>query len=276
MLSPSARRLVLNRRIVDVLPLLQRNPRDWRELEVTAMLFLEYQGCSAARGVDLEGIRGKHRVDVLGTFSLKGMEYKTIVECKYWSQKVRKEQVATLVSIMEDVGASKGIIISKSGFQTGAVNYAKKRSVELLTLQEVMHTIRRESIPILFYDLLDNLTELEGEIEDRMSSDRYMERELESLLREVRQAEAQAREYHYGPFLSRLKELKKAVEEIQGIFPITHLPSIYIQYLPRKKTRKKVGSWSDFLSYLAQDLNSLREEYLRLRKDIRQHPRYVV
>ena len=78
----------------------------------------------------------KHQIDVLTSHGDGSNTYETAIECKYWKQKVNKDVVMKLSSIMDDAGISKGIIVTKSGFTKDGLDYAKFKNIGLVTLRE--------------------------------------------------------------------------------------------------------------------------------------------
>jgi predicted Mrr-cat superfamily restriction endonuclease len=72
-------------------------------------------GCRAQENVIVGGGKAKHQIDVLATFEFGGQNYRIIIECKQWNSKVKKSQVSSLIGILADIGAEKGIIASKMG-----------------------------------------------------------------------------------------------------------------------------------------------------------------
>jgi len=65
-----------------------------------------------------------------------------VVEAKYWKKKVTKSHVLALRSIVDDVGADKGFIISSGGFQRGAMEAAVKTNIVLTTFSDLKKTTR--------------------------------------------------------------------------------------------------------------------------------------
>jgi hypothetical protein len=59
-----------------------------------------------------------------------------IVECKYWNSNVDRSEVDALATAVRDVGASKGVIFSTKGFQSGAVTQARHEGIELYKVRE--------------------------------------------------------------------------------------------------------------------------------------------
>jgi hypothetical protein len=91
----------------------------------------------ARTNVSLKGVRTQHDIDVLVVTKFLGADIKWVVEAKYWKSNVPKEKVLALRSIVDEVGADKGFLISAKGFQTGAVEAALKTNIQLVTFDEL-------------------------------------------------------------------------------------------------------------------------------------------
>lgn len=67
-------------------------------------------------------------------FEIMGVKYKTIVECKYSKNPIKRDAVLILKSKIDELGFQKGIIISTNGFQSGAISYASKHGIALMQI----------------------------------------------------------------------------------------------------------------------------------------------
>jgi Restriction endonuclease len=109
----------------------------WQEYQTLASASFEAMGCSVAVDGRLQGARSAHDIDVVVRFTRWGIDQLWIVECKHQRRKVTKSAVETLKSIVSDVGADKGFLLSESGFQPAATASADKTSLSLLTLRDL-------------------------------------------------------------------------------------------------------------------------------------------
>jgi len=84
-----------------------------------------------------------HNVRITGRFSrdrkrqidVKLGDYDFVVfECKDWKTKIGPETVGQAMSLFDDVGAKHGAVVSNSGFTPGAINYAKAKGIDLLSV----------------------------------------------------------------------------------------------------------------------------------------------
>jgi len=81
------------------------------------------------------GSRGEYEIDASAEVLLGDVRLLFIVECKYWSSKVVQDVVLELVGKVQDLGANKGIIVSKEGFQLGAIRLARAHGIALWHFQ---------------------------------------------------------------------------------------------------------------------------------------------
>jgi hypothetical protein len=102
-----------------------------------------------------EAIRGR-QFDVTVRFKHGLYEYLTVVECKDYATAVPAEKVDALVTKSRDVGADKAILVASSGFQSGAIEVAKKHGIQLFSLKSLadsQKTVADALLPVLWvYD----------------------------------------------------------------------------------------------------------------------------
>lgn len=72
-----------------------------------------------------------HQIDVTVEFIELDTRFLVLIECKFWSRPVTVEEVLVLAERVTDVAAQKGIIVAKSGFQSGAITFARARGIAL-------------------------------------------------------------------------------------------------------------------------------------------------
>lgn len=138
----------------------EEQPRDWKDLQLRVKEIYEELGCEVEEEVIVKGARTRHKIDVLALFEFGGQKYRVVVECKYWSTKVKKTQVSTLLGILADIGAEKGIIVSKKGYQSGAYRLASYTNIELLTFNELKRNSRNHIEKFKIHYALDKIHSL--------------------------------------------------------------------------------------------------------------------
>lgn len=109
---------------------------DWMRYQEEAADFFRSLGLEAGTNARVSGVRTTHDIDVLVKSRHAGFEVTWIVECKYWNSRVSKLHVLALREIVSDTGADRGILLSESGFQSGAAEAAALTNVHLTTLAQ--------------------------------------------------------------------------------------------------------------------------------------------
>lgn len=80
----------------------------------------------------IQTVRGTVNVDVYAFDAKQSPLPIYLCECKYWSDPVSKDVVHSFRTVLTDFGASCGFLISKSGFQSGAIDAAEHANVRLM------------------------------------------------------------------------------------------------------------------------------------------------
>lgn len=79
---------------------------------------------------------GNYQIDGKIQFDVMGVRYVTLVECKHYKSPITREKVQVLYDKIREIGANKGILISTSNFQIGAIKYAKEHGIALIQIVE--------------------------------------------------------------------------------------------------------------------------------------------
>jgi hypothetical protein len=82
----------------------------------------------------VEGVDGTYIIDVTVRFRLLGADYLTLFECKRHASSVKREHVQVLHGKLRSTGAHKGVVVAASGFQSGALSYAKTHGIACVRL----------------------------------------------------------------------------------------------------------------------------------------------
>lgn len=108
-------------------------PSSWQDLQQQSARILAECGFAVEVEKKVKLVRGQAEIDVYAEETLKGRKYIILCECKHWKAAVPQTVVHAFRSVMADVGAHKGYIISSSGFQSGSRDAAEMTNVELVT-----------------------------------------------------------------------------------------------------------------------------------------------
>ena len=121
-------------------PIFEGVPKDWRELQSLVALLFTGMGCTAEVEKSVHAARGFAELDVVATDMVSGHKITYVCECKLWGKPVSQHVVHGFRSVVADIGADIGIIISAKGFQRGAVAAATLTNIRLLTWGECQRT----------------------------------------------------------------------------------------------------------------------------------------
>lgn len=75
---------------------------------------------------------GNYQIDVYAEFEAFGGLIKVLIECKKYKNSVKRETVQLLFDKLRATGTQKGMIFSTSGFQVGAIKFAKEHGIALI------------------------------------------------------------------------------------------------------------------------------------------------
>jgi hypothetical protein len=119
-----------------------------RDYELLIRNFIE-QEMSGISGIELieilhnakmKGLSGyEHQIDVAYRFRIWKTEMLVIVECKQYQKNVGVDDLLEFRSRIEDLRAHKGIFVTSTGFQSGAVEFAEANRIALLIVRGTVH-----------------------------------------------------------------------------------------------------------------------------------------
>jgi len=126
--------------------MIAKKPVRWREYQEQVAQYFRDLGMNAEVEAKVKGVRAEHEIDVWVAFQINEIEQRWVIECKHYNgTRVSKDKFLTLLSIMDDVGGHVGMILSETGFQSGARNAAHKTNIELTSLEELY----RKGLPMV-------------------------------------------------------------------------------------------------------------------------------
>jgi hypothetical protein len=117
---------------------------EWSDYQEEVALFFRSLGLTAETNATIEGVRTSHNVDVMVRTKHAGIAITWLVECKHWKDRVTKEKVLALRSIIDDTGADRAFIMAESGYQSGALEAPRLTNTTLTSLQDLKETLAYE------------------------------------------------------------------------------------------------------------------------------------
>lgn len=106
-------------------------------LELLAEQFAGAENLKIEHNVIEKVSDGNYQIDGRIEFTQAGFKFKVLVECKHYKSSISREKVAVLHDKIRALNAQKGILITSSNFQRGAIQYATEHGIALIQLTPV-------------------------------------------------------------------------------------------------------------------------------------------
>lgn len=112
---------------------------DWASFETFVRDIYEGDGdVTVQRDVtETDRYGAKRQTDVKITRRSRFHRFTTLVECKRWKEPVSRDRIDVLASSIEALGANNGAIFTTTGFEEGAIAYAKGKGIELFVVRDL-------------------------------------------------------------------------------------------------------------------------------------------
>lgn len=102
------------------------------------LLTMSGSNSSVSQNMAIKGLSGVvHEFDVYYDFWHLNLLFRVAIECKDWNRPVDKGKVQKFWCKIDDLNNIAGVMISKSGYQAGAIEFAKRKGILLLTLDDL-------------------------------------------------------------------------------------------------------------------------------------------
>ncbi len=115
------------------------NYYDWEKFEQFVKELYEADGDVVVEHdvTEVDRYGAKRQTDIKITRRTRFHTYVTLVECKRWKEPVSRDRVDVLASSIEALGAQKGAIFTTTGFEAGAIEYAKGKQVDIFVVRDL-------------------------------------------------------------------------------------------------------------------------------------------
>lgn len=80
--------------------------------------------------------RVEHQIDVYWEFKQAGVTHKVLIECKNYASNLTLEKARNFFAVVHDIGNCVGIMVTKTGYQSGAAAFAKHYGLALKLLRK--------------------------------------------------------------------------------------------------------------------------------------------
>jgi restriction system protein len=91
---------------------------------------------NAIQGKIVAGTDGAYEIDVSAEFVALDAHFLVLIECKNQKRPVEREVVQVLHDRLRSTGAQKAMLFTTSGFQKGALAYARVHGIALIAVRE--------------------------------------------------------------------------------------------------------------------------------------------
>ncbi|MDR6447469.1 hypothetical protein J2794_003585 [Paraburkholderia terricola] len=112
---------------------------DWAAFEVFVKDLYEGDGdVTVQRDItEVDRYGARRQTDVKIVRRSRFHKFTTLVECKRWKEPVGRDRIDVLASSIEALGANNGAIFTTSGFEEGAIAYAKGKGIDLFVVRDL-------------------------------------------------------------------------------------------------------------------------------------------
>lgn len=123
--------------------------------EIFENISAEEKNSKIEHNVQIEGADGKRQVDVLISTTFSGLDFRTIIECKNHGKVLDITFVDEFHSKIQDLKASKGVLVSKNGFSKKALSKASRLGITLCTADTAKDNLKKLGfqIPVLVKEI---------------------------------------------------------------------------------------------------------------------------
>ena len=109
---------------------------DWKtyENEIYVHLSILYPGASISRNVKLLGVHTARtrQIDVLIEDQVAGFRTRVVVDGKYFARRVDVRHVESFIGLLEDVGATHGLMVTPHGYSKAAMRRAQSHTQDVV------------------------------------------------------------------------------------------------------------------------------------------------
>jgi len=106
----------------------------------------ELKSFNAVHDDKIKSNDGDYQIDINAIFEFLGANFSVLIECKRHKNSIKREIVQILFDKLRATGSQKGMIFSTSGFQEGAVRFAKEHGIALVRVIEGRFTYFTKSL----------------------------------------------------------------------------------------------------------------------------------
>ncbi|QFY44025.1 restriction endonuclease [Candidatus Methylospira mobilis] len=95
-------------------------PDTWQALQTEVGKLLTERGFAVEVEKTMASARGEIEIDVYAVENVRRRRYSIACECKHWQRPIPQTVVHAFRTVVSEIGANVGYIISMAGFQSGS------------------------------------------------------------------------------------------------------------------------------------------------------------
>ncbi len=130
-------------------------PQNWQSLQTEVGRILSECGFKVEIEQKVNSARGTVEIDVYAEETIRGRKYVIVCECKHWKARIPQTVVHSFRTVVQEIGANIGYIISTKGFQSGAVVAADLTNLKLITWAEFQNIFQESWFEEYFTKQID-------------------------------------------------------------------------------------------------------------------------
>jgi restriction system protein len=111
-------------------------PDEWQALQAEVGRILSECGFTVEIAKKINSARGTVELDVYAEEVIRGRRYAIACECKHWNRRIPQAVIHSFRTVVAEIGANIGYIVSLEGFQSGAIAASELTNLKLVTWQE--------------------------------------------------------------------------------------------------------------------------------------------
>jgi len=222
-------------------------PENWNELQNEVGRLLAECGFAVEIEKKIETVRGAVELDVFAQEDVKGRKYSIVCECKHWKARIPQNVIHGFRTVVSDMGANVGYIVSIVGFQEGAFKASEMTNIELVTWEQLQAKFELSWYETYFSpQIAEHLDPLMTYAEPILPSwwDKLNEEQQQTYL------ELKAKYDEFGWLIMTFTPYQRMLRQNKPITPlpiIDHIPtdSLLIESLPETLLRQE--AYREFL-----------------------------
>lgn len=129
-------------------------PKTWQTLQEGVAKTLSECGFTVEIEKTIQSARGMVELDVYAEEIVSGRKYVIVCECKHWKNRIPQTVIHSFRTVVSEIGANVGYIISPKGFQRGALKSSDLTNLKLVTWREFQDLFEECWYEKFFYEVI--------------------------------------------------------------------------------------------------------------------------